>query len=161
MLITVLSFVWSSTGQGQSIGKEMDQQPLVGKTVAISRATPEVQETPVIVPQISDPATSLRTAKFIFVRSTSLLVGTAVVEEKLRKRQEFQQLGLLVTRDVRTADLILEVRHDLFTMYVYTAIDPRTRVVVASGKLSSLGGTVAAKVAERFMKQLIVARRGR
>jgi hypothetical protein len=107
---------------------------------------------------LPSPATILRRAKFIRVKSSSLLVGESVIENKLRKRPEFQQSGLLITRDENQADIILEVHHDLFTMYVFTAIDPITNVVVASGKLSSLGGTVAGKVAKRFMKQVMRAR---
>jgi hypothetical protein len=109
---------------------------------------------------VQDPLVSFRSARLIYVRSTSLLVGKSVVEEKLSKRPEFQKLGLMITREINDADLVLELRHDLFTMYVYTAIDPKTSVVVASGKLSSLGGTVAGKVAKRFMKQLVRARGG-
>lgn len=105
-----------------------------------------------------DPVQSLKMAKSIFVTSTSLLVGSDVVETKLQKRPEFKQLGLVITRDVDVADLILEVRHDVFTKYTYTAVDPRTRLVVASGKLSSLGGTVGGKVAKRFLKQIVKAR---
>ena len=105
-----------------------------------------------------NPNTILRRAKFIYVRSSSLLVCVSVIEDKLRKRPEFQQAGLLITRDVNEADIILEVHHDLFTMYVFTAVSAATNVVVASGKLSSLGGTVAGKVAKRFMKQLMRAR---
>ena len=104
------------------------------------------------------PSTILKRARFIRVKSSSLLVGESVIENKLRKRPEFQQAGLLITRDENQADIILEVHHDLFTMYVFTAVDPVTNVVVASGKLSSLGGTVAGKVAKRFMKQLMRAR---
>ena len=106
----------------------------------------------------SDPTASLRSAKSIYVTSSSLLVGEAVIEAKLRKRSEFQHLGLVITRDPNEADLVLELKHDLFTMYVYTAIDPKTNIVVASGKLSSLGGTVAGKVAKRFLKQMLKAR---
>lgn len=106
----------------------------------------------------SDSTASLRSAKSIYVTSSSLLVGEAVIEAKLRKRSEFQQLGLVITRDPNEADLVLELKHDLFTMYVYTAIDPKTNIVVASGKLSSLGGTVAGKVAKRFLKQMLKAR---
>jgi hypothetical protein len=108
----------------------------------------------------TDPTAILRSAKRIYVKSSSILVGEAVVETKLRKRKEFQQLGLVITRNPDEADLILELRHDLFTMYVYTAVDPRTSIVVAGGKLSSLGGTVAGKVAKRFMKQMMRARGG-
>lgn len=106
----------------------------------------------------TDPLTALKSGRYVYVHSKSLLVGSAVVEEKLRKRKEFQQLGMVITRNWEEADLVLELRHDLFTMYVYTAIDPRSKVVVASGKLSSLGGTVAGKVAKRFMKQVMKAR---
>ncbi len=101
---------------------------------------------------------SIRNAKVIFVRSDSLLVGQSVIESKLRKRKEFQRLGMMITRDPVAADLILEVEHDILTKYVFTAIDPWTNIMVASGKLSSLGGTVAGKVAKRFMKQVMKSR---
>jgi hypothetical protein len=94
------------------------------------------------------------TERRIFVRSKSLLVGRAVVEDKLIKRSEFKQLGFAITREGSDADLILELRHDLFTMYVFTVFDAKTGVVLLSGKLSSLGGTVAGKVAKRFVKEM-------
>src|SRR4030095_10411402 len=84
-----------------------------------------------------DPLASLRSAKLIYVKSSSLLVGNSVIEEKLQKRAEFSQMGLVITRDPDAADLILEVHHDVFTKYVYTAIDPKSNIVVAGGKLSS------------------------
>ena len=105
-----------------------------------------------------DPVASLRSAKLIYVKSSSVLVSSSVVEEKLQKRPEFSQLGLVITRDPEVADLILELHHDVFTKYVYTALDARLNIVVASGKLSSLGGTVAGKVAKRFLKQVMQAR---
>src|SRR5258705_63561 len=92
-----------------------------------------------------------RSSRRVFVRSTSLLVRAAVVEDKLLKRPEFQQLGFVITRDLSEADLILELRHDLFTKYVFSVIDAKTQLVLASGKLSSVGGTVAGKVAKRFV----------
>ena len=106
----------------------------------------------------NDAVAALRTAKTIYVKSSSVLVGAAVVETKLQKRPEFSQMGLVITRDEAAADLILELEHDVFTKYVYTAIDRKTNMVVASGKLSSLGGTVAGKVAKRFLKQVLRAR---
>jgi hypothetical protein len=118
---------------------------------------PEVRQG--LTPEVyRDPASALRSAKMIQVQSTSLLVGVAVIEAKLQKRPEFGQLCLLLTRDVEEADLILEVQHDVFTKYTYTAIHKDTRIVVASGKLSSLGGTVAGKVAKRFLQQIVKAR---
>jgi hypothetical protein len=107
---------------------------------------------------VGDPVAALRCAKLIYVRSSSTLVGSSVVESKLQKRDEFSALGLGITRDPDAADVVLELHHDRFTKYVYTAIDRRTNLVLASGKLSSLGGTVAGKVAKRFLKQVMQAR---
>jgi hypothetical protein len=90
----------------------------------------------------------------VFVRSKALLVRAAVVEDKLMKRSEFAQLGLVLTRNEADADIILELRHDILTKYVYSAVDTKTQTVLAGGKVSSLGGTVAGKVAKRFLKQL-------
>lgn len=90
----------------------------------------------------------------VFVRSKSLLVRAAVVEDKLLKRPEFQQLGFVITRDESDADLILELRHDLLTKYVFSVVDVKTSTVLASGKVSSLGGTVAGKVAKRFVREM-------
>lgn len=94
------------------------------------------------------------TPRKVFVRSEALLVRAAVVEDKLMKRAEFNQLGLVLTRNEADADIILELRHDVLTKYVYSAVDTRTQTVIAGGKVSSLGGTVAGKVAKRFLKQL-------
>ena len=94
------------------------------------------------------------TQRKVFVRSKALLVKASVVEDKLMKRTEFAQMGLVLTRDVSDADIVLELRHDLLTKYVYSAVDAHTDVVLAGGKVSSLGGTVAGKVAKRFLKQL-------
>jgi hypothetical protein len=96
-----------------------------------------------------------KTGRRVFVRSTSLLVRGAVVEDKLLKRPEFQRLGFVITRELSEADLVLELRHDLFTMYVFTVVDAKTETVLASGKLSSLGGTVAGKVAKRFVNEMM------
>jgi len=93
-------------------------------------------------------------ARKIFVRSNSLLVRGAVVEDKLLKNSGFKRLGFVITRDLQDADLVLELRHDLLTMYVFTVVDTKTMTVVAGGKLSSLGGTVADKVAKRFVKEM-------
>ena len=90
----------------------------------------------------------------VFVRSKALLVKASVVEDKLMKRNEFAQMGLVLTRDPIDADIILELRHDVLTKYVYSAVDAHTQIVLAGGKVSSLGGTVAGKVAKRFLKQL-------
>jgi hypothetical protein len=132
-LLAVLCFLWVIPASASAQLPAKDDAPLTGESL-------------------------LRAAKSIYIRSSSLLVGNSVIEEKLQKRAEFSQLGLMITREPEAADLILEVHHDRLTKYVYTAIDRRTNMVLASGKLSSLGGTVAGKVAKRFLKQVLQAR---
>ncbi len=90
----------------------------------------------------------------VFVRSKSLLVRAAVVEDKLLKRHEFTQLGFVITREESDADLIFELRRDLLSKYVFSVVDAKTQTLLASGKVSSLGGTVAGKVAKRFVKDM-------
>jgi hypothetical protein len=106
----------------------------------------------------ANAAETLRTARVIYVRSISVFVTTEDIENKLRRNRDFQRFGMVITRQEADADLILEVRRSVLTKFVFTAIDPGTLVVVASGKLSSLGGTVDGKVAKLFMKQVTSAR---
>ena len=150
--ILVFSLTVLAQNPTNATTKDTPAQVPLGKPIEL-RATRVRTTTPVA--NIGD---ALRAGKLIYVTSSSLLVGTSVIEEKLQRRREFQQLGLAITRDPNAADIILHLDHDVFTKYVYTAIDSRTEVLIASGKLSSLGGTVAGKVAERFLKQLARAR---
>lgn len=160
LTLSVLIGLCSTSASAQLPDKEQGAEPVVER--------PRFADKPaVVVPEVkhglqppvyNDPHAALRSAKMIYVKSTSLLVGVPVIEAKLQKRSEFSQLCLVITRDVEEADLILVVEHDVFTKYTYTAIHKDTEIVVASGKLSSLGGTVAGKVAKRFLKQVVKAR---
>ena len=106
-------------------------------------------------PPVTDPATILRNAKLIYVRKKSVYFKAPELENELRKRPEFQRWGLAITRNEADADLIIEVGRKVFTTrFVYTVIDPRTDIVVTTGKLSSVGGTLATKIAKRFIEQM-------
>lgn len=103
---------------------------------------------------VTDSATILRQAKLIYVRKMTVFIEATELENELFKRQEFQRWGLAITRNEADADLILEVNRKVFTRFVYTVLDPRTNTVVASGKLSSLGGTLSTKIAKRFIERM-------
>lgn len=110
-------------------------------------------------PAVTDPATILRNAKLIYIRKKSVYFKAPELENELRKRPEFQRWGLAITRNEADADLIIEVGRKVFTTrFIYTVIDPRTDIVVTSGKLSSLGGTLATKIAKRFIEQMLQVR---
>ncbi|MDT4898911.1 MAG: hypothetical protein QOH25_3988 [Acidobacteriota bacterium] len=103
---------------------------------------------------ITDSATILRHAKLIFVRKKTVFIEAPELENELRKRPEFQRWGLMITRNETDADLIIEVGRKIFTRFVYTVIDPRTNIVMMSGKLSSLGGRLSTKIAKRFIADM-------
>lgn len=102
----------------------------------------------------TDPATILRRARLIYVRKKTIYIEATELENELRKRPEFQRWGLAITRNEADADLILEVSRKVFTRFVFTVLDPRTNIVVMSGKLSSLGGTLSTKIAKRFIAEM-------
>jgi len=141
--------ILAASANSQTQTKELESEAINGKAVSAVVSRPSSS---------MSPSESLKNAKTIYVKSSSLLVGRSVIEDKLKKRKEFEALGLSITRDADAADLVLHVEHDLFTMYTYTVLDPHSQILVATGKLSSLGGTVAGKVAKRFMKQMVEAR---
>jgi len=105
-----------------------------------------------------NPVEVLRNARYIYVRSLSAFVTAEDIENKLRRHADFQRYGMVITRMETDADVVLEVRRSILTKFVFTAIDPSTLILAASGKLSSLGGTVDGKVASLFMKQVVAAR---
>lgn len=108
---------------------------------------------------VVDPAAMLASARAIYVHSRTGFVKSEVIESELLKRAAFQQSGMVITKDQTSADLIMEVRRSNFTTeYPYVVVDSRTQVVVASGKVNSLFGTAAAKIAKGFIKQLQKAR---
>jgi hypothetical protein len=106
------------------------------------------------VAPVTDPATIMRNAKIIFIRKKTIYIEAPELENELLKRREFQRWGLSITRNEMDADLIIEVSHKIFTRFVYTVLDPRTNTVVATGKLSSLGGTLSTKIAKRFIENM-------
>jgi len=103
----------------------------------------------------SGPYEILRSARTIFINTNSVFFKPATLENALLKRAEIQAWGLMITRVREDADLIIEVDRKLFTTrFVYSVLDRRTSTVVASGKISSIGGTVEGKISDSFIKRM-------
>lgn len=104
--------------------------------------------------------------KFVFANTKSIFVEThthfvkqAELEKALLKQKEFDAWGLELTRDQRSADVILEVKRAAFqNNFPYSVIDRRTRVILAAGEVNSIGGTAYGKIAAQFMEKLKAAR---
>ena len=112
-------------------------------------------------PAAVDPATVLRKARFVMVRSDSAFVSGREVEDSLRKRKEFRAWGMVITRDEAQADLIIEItRRPLTRRFTFSVLDPRTSGVVTSGKTRSVlfGKKIPNKIAEKFANRVKVYR---
>ena len=112
-------------------------------------------------PTAVDPATILRRARFVLVRSDSAFVSGREVEDSLRKRKEFQAWGMVITRDEAQADLVIEItRKPLTRRFTFSVLDPRTSEVVTSGKTRSVlfGKKIPNKIAEKFANRVKVYR---
>lgn len=115
----------------------------------------------VAAPAAADPATVLRRARFVFVRSDSAFVSGHEVEASLLKRKEFKAWGMVITRDEARADLVIEItRKPLTRRFTFSVLDPRTSEVVASGKTRSVlfGKKISNKIAEKFANRVKVYR---
>ncbi len=101
------------------------------------------------------PAEILQSAQTIFIRSKTIYFKPATLETELLKREEFEQWEMAIARNQSDADLIIEVDRKLFTnIFVYSVIYRHTNMVVAGGKIGSLGGSVEAQIANSFIKRM-------
>jgi len=111
--------------------------------------------------RVTDPATILRRARFVYVSSDSAFVNAHEVEDSLLKRKEFKAWGMVVTRNFGEADLVIEIARKAFTRrFTFSVVDPRTNEVLASGKMRSVlfGKKISNKVAEQFANRVKVYR---
>jgi hypothetical protein len=112
-------------------------------------------------PRVTDPATILRRARFVYVNSDSAFVNAHEVEDSLLKRKEFKAWSMVVTRNISEADLVIEITRKSFTRrFTFTVVDPRTNEVIAAGKMRSVifGKKIPNKVAEQFANRVRVYR---
>jgi hypothetical protein len=156
--VLLISITAAAHGQGLS-GLKADAIEQGATRSSLSGSGQFSDSNAVAAAPVTDSATILRNAKLIYVRKKSVYFKAQEFENELLKRPEFQRWGMSITRNEADADLIIEVGRKVFTtMFVYTVIDPRTDIIVTSGKLSSLGGTLATKIAKRFIKQVQLVR---
>jgi hypothetical protein len=153
-----------SFGQSASTRSRLATVELTRQELKEPAATEKPERHPTIAPGPDyNPNAVLRAARIIFIRSKSAYLKSSDLENELRQRPEFAALGLLISKDEESADLILEVGRKVpGRKFVYTAIDPRTQIVLTSGsaKADLLGfePSVAHKIAKRFLQRVQAVR---
>jgi hypothetical protein len=103
----------------------------------------------------TDPAELLRSAKTILIRSDTMFLKPNQLEEELRKRPEFAAMGLVLVRDMKAADLIIDLDRPVFTYtFTFSVTNPETSVLVMSGKVTAFDGNFATpKIAGELIKR--------
>lgn len=102
---------------------------------------------------------TLASARTLYVDSGTVWVKTATLKDALLNKKAFQELGIGITENSATADVMLKVQHAaLTTRFTFTLVDRKTQQVLAAGKVSSLFGTAAGKIADSVAKNIKKAR---
>lgn len=147
LTMVVIGLLFSLGGVTSSAQDSSDQDDQASYSTSRPRVKSETAP-------VRSPAEVLRTARTVYVRSFSVYFSPEALENSLLKRAEFWQWGMVITRDEGKADIVVEVHRKVFTKFVMTIIDPQTNNVLASGKVSSLGGTLEEKLAKKFVNRV-------
>jgi hypothetical protein len=102
-----------------------------------------------------------RRARVVLVESHTHYMKQAELEKALLGQQRFQQMGLQVTRNRASADLVISVLRAPFqNNFPYAVTDRGTGTVLFGGEVNSLLGTVYGKISKDFVEKLQAVRQG-
>ena len=91
-----------------------------------------------------DPKQGLKNARTIYVHSKTMFLTVDTLDRALALEKDWPKLGLTIVQDQRVADLIIEIDRPLFTyLHTFVIVDKRTSVLLGSGKVTALDGTIA------------------
>jgi hypothetical protein len=78
-----------------------------------------------------------------------------ILEKELAKQKDFGNLGLVLVKDARVADLLVTIDRPLFTYdFTYSVTDRRTSIVLDAGKVTAIsGGAAAGPIAKKLVSK--------
>ena len=91
----------------------------------------------------ASPVSILREARKIYVQPGKH-VDAKYLEYKLQKHREFADWGLVVVENERAADLVIKLDKSMLN-YIFSVVDPKSSVVVVSGKIIAVNKQLAAE----------------
>jgi hypothetical protein len=119
--------------------------------------SPAIASQPNAVAQRTEAINNART---ISIHSETLFLTVSTLERALMKQKTWDQLGLNIVGEGRSADVRIDIDRIHFThIHTYVLTDKRTGIVLAAGRVRALDGVFASgPMAEQIVKILSAAR---
>ena len=89
------------------------------------------------------PVAILREARKVYIRPGKH-VDSKYLEYKLQKKREFTDWGLVIVEEEHAADLVIKIDKSMLN-YIFSIVEPRSTVVVVSGKIIAVNKQLAAE----------------
>lgn len=107
-----------------------------------------------------DPKQILKQAKTIYIHSKTMFLTVDTLDRALALQKTWPELGLTIVQDPRVADLLIDIDRPLFTyIHTFVIVDKKTSIVLDSGKVTAIDGTVASDgLAKDIVKTFAAAR---
>lgn len=108
----------------------------------------------------ANPKEIIRSAKTVVVRSRTMFFTADSLDRALSHEKSFSKLDILLVNDPRLADLVIEIDRPLFTyQFTFSLLDPKTSIVLASGKVTAFDGETASElISKEITKRLLKSR---
>ena len=110
----------------------------------------------------TDPKALLRRARVVYVDSDTSFFESELLQNALRKRQEFDtwQMAIVAGRGkYEVAEVVITIDRPLFTYTFTYTMTSRNGILLGSGKVTAFDGNDAApKLAQRIIEEMKVAR---
>jgi S1-C subfamily serine protease len=94
----------------------------------------------------NDPAGILRSARSVFVESHTIWMKGNLLQDALYVRPEMREWGIRIVDDRHLADIYIDVTRPFLTYdWIFKMINPKTGMVLGTGKVTAIDGPAAAQ----------------
>jgi hypothetical protein len=105
-----------------------------------------------------DSKQTLKNARTIYVHSKTMFLTVDTLDRAFALEKDWPRLGLTIVQDQRVADVLIEIDRPLFTyVHTFVIVDKKTSIVLGSGKVTALDGTIASGGIARDIVKIFAA----